>query len=274
MNIEIIQEKAHQFRDRQVHHSDCNTQQPYHSPTNSRGETMDVYLIPHCNCWLSSKDDSPAFNLLALRGLSRTYTEAHERFCDYRFPVPITYRDKPELLWKNCNCYLSVDIPDQPPVNYEKDTKENQEQENPMTTERINSNIAKARAEEAIKATQEAEAFFAPHLAKWLDLEVKEGNLTNHEAGEDFRICEMNDHWVEFESGMSEETWQYGGHELHYGNSLQIPWDFFDDHAPFEKASQDRIDEKLNAAKRRAKESKKQKVNRLRAELARAESEL
>lgn len=138
----------------------------------------------------------------------------------------------------------------------------------------LESIIARDRAATLVAAQADAEQYFAPHLERWLDLEVKEGKLSNHEAGQQFFITEVSDDGITFESGMSEETWQYGGQELHYGNTITIPFEFFDDPKPFEEAVDQRIREREQRQAALTEKQKLEQVRRLEAQLAKARAEL
>lgn len=85
------------------------------------------------------------------------------------------------------------------------------------------------------EARNELETFFAPHLKAWLELETEAGNLTKLEASQDFKYSHTTDEGVIFESEAWEETWQYGGHEYHYGSETLIPFGFIDNPEKFIK---------------------------------------
>lgn len=138
----------------------------------------------------------------------------------------------------------------------------------------LNSTIARNRAVTFLTAKADAEQFLGPHLQRWLDLEVKEGNLSNHQAQQEFLPTDVSVTGIEFESGMSEETWNYGGHELHYGNTITIPFEFFDDPKPFEEALEQRLKAREDAKTALTAKGKKEQIRRLEAQLAKARAEL
>lgn len=80
-------------------------------PTNElTGETYDVYIFPHCNCWVSEDTNTitpkRASRILeTLAGWSGQVQ--HDRTCARLYPEPIVYRGQRELLWKNCNCWIT-----------------------------------------------------------------------------------------------------------------------------------------------------------------------
>lgn len=138
----------------------------------------------------------------------------------------------------------------------------------------LNSIIARNRAATFLTAKADAEQFFGPHLQRWLDLEVKEGNLSNHEAQQEFLPTEVTATGIEFESGMSEETWNYGGYELHYGNTVTIPFEFFDDPKPFEEALEQKLKAREDEKSALTAKAKKDQIRRLETQLAKARAEL
>jgi hypothetical protein len=94
-----------------LHTGTCETVVGTKVPTNPiTGETYDVYIIPHCDCWVSEDTDSISLKeasriLETLAGWSGRVQ--HDRGCDRLYPEPIVYRGQRELLWKNCNCWVT-----------------------------------------------------------------------------------------------------------------------------------------------------------------------
>lgn len=105
-----IEATAAEYFSRQKHESLCKTLQPYRPPTAANGETYDVYIIQHCDCWLvhDLHTLSLAEKFAALRDLSHRYPDLHSGACTRFKKTPITYRNKPEYLTYPCNCWLSV----------------------------------------------------------------------------------------------------------------------------------------------------------------------
>lgn len=93
-----------------LHEGHCELVVGTKVPTNERtGETYDVYITPHCNCWVDEGTDT-----ITLERASRILLEVvrrgrvqHDRTCARLFPEPIVYRGQKELLWKNCNCWIT-----------------------------------------------------------------------------------------------------------------------------------------------------------------------
>ena len=107
---QYIISKAKEYRDRKAHEPECEILNPPGPPTDSTGFVYDVYVIPHCNCWLIEKSHTVEEMLTILRKLSNTHN-LHSLSCQRYKTEPITYRGKPEVLRFPCNCWLSVDMP-------------------------------------------------------------------------------------------------------------------------------------------------------------------
>ena len=95
----------------QLHDGTCELVVGTKVPTNElTGETYDVYIIPHCDCWVSENIDAitpkRASRILeTMAGWSGKVT--HDRSCARLYPEPIEYRGRKELLWKTCNCWVT-----------------------------------------------------------------------------------------------------------------------------------------------------------------------
>lgn len=79
-------------------------------PTNElTGETYDVYIIPHCDCWLIEDTDSITLERgsRVLLDMVKRGRVQHDRTCARLYPEPIVYRGQKELLWKNCDCWIT-----------------------------------------------------------------------------------------------------------------------------------------------------------------------
>lgn len=94
----------------ELHEGSCEMVVGTKVPTNElTGETYDVYIVPHCNCWLIEDTDSitPKRASQILYGMGWSGKVQHDRTCARVFPEPIIYRGRKELLWKNCNCWIT-----------------------------------------------------------------------------------------------------------------------------------------------------------------------
>lgn len=106
-----IESKADEYYSRQIHESGCEIQKPQYAPTGPSGETYDVYVIKHCDCWLSKnfEDLTLERKFEALGDLAFRYG-LHSGACASFKRTPITYRNRPEVLTYGCDCWLSVPI--------------------------------------------------------------------------------------------------------------------------------------------------------------------
>lgn len=80
-------------------------------PTNPlTGETYDVYIIPHCNCWVAEAHDSIEWERASRILLDISHWNGyvqHDPKCARLYPEDIIYRGRREKLWKNCNCWIT-----------------------------------------------------------------------------------------------------------------------------------------------------------------------
>lgn len=118
----------------------------------------------------------------------------------------------------------------------------------------------------------------APFVKDWLELAVKKQHLTPQEAArhfqfDDFGYLKASGDCLIFESEDWEETWQYGGYEKHYGRSITIPLEFFDDPEPFRVEADREVEARLAFKNRRETRDKQQRIKDLEAQLAKARKE-
>lgn len=115
-----------------------------------------------------------------------------------------------------------------------------------------------------------------PFVREWVELAVKKQHLTPEEAGRDFHLDDLttDDTGLIFESEDWEETWQYGGYEKHYGRSITIPFDFFDNPQPYRDAAEKELQDRIAFKNRFEARDKQQRVKDLERQLAKARKEL
>lgn len=133
---------------------------------------------------------------------------------------------------------------------------------------------AKDLANELTHAKRRANTFFYTRIQQWLKIQVRLGKITKVDAERDFEFVEIHDDHIEFESDDWEETWSYGGHETHYGNTIRIPLAFFDDETPFLKEADDYELERERLKKVREKRDAEGTIKRLEAQLKAARKAL
>lgn len=126
---------------------------------------------------------------------------------------------------------------------------------------------AKDLANELTNAKRRANTFFYTRIQQWLKIQVRLNNFSKTDASRDFEFDEITDTTIDFTSEDWEETWSYGGHENHYGRTIQIPFDFFDDETPYLKKADDYESEIERLQKVREKRIKKEHVKKLEAQL-------
>lgn len=94
-----------------LHEGTCETVVGTKVPTNElTGETYDVYIIPHCDCWVSEDTDSITFkraSRILLNIADKIGKVQHDKGCARLYPEAIEYRGRRELLRKNCNCWVT-----------------------------------------------------------------------------------------------------------------------------------------------------------------------
>jgi len=119
-----IEKKAEEYYTQQAHEPFCEVLNPPGPPTDSNGFVYDVYVFPHCDCWLTENLDNLTTErkFEALRNLSHRFN-LHSPVCGLHRKTAIVYRNRPQTMTGWCNCWLSVDTP--------KET----EYTEPMTTE-------------------------------------------------------------------------------------------------------------------------------------------
>lgn len=151
-----IEKKAEEYYLNQAHESFCEILNPPGVPTNKvTGETYDVYIIPHCDCWLADylHNLTTERKFEALRNLSYRFN-LHSMACERHLKTAIVYRNKPEIMSGWCNCWLSVDTPK------EEEYTEDMTPENPIPTPEPDPNLVRIKAK-VDKVRQNA---LGPHL--------------------------------------------------------------------------------------------------------------
>lgn len=98
---------------------------------------------------------------------------------------------------------------------------------------------AKDLANELTNAKRRASSFFYPRIQQWLKIQVRLDKINKKDADREFHFDEITEHTIDFISEDWEETWSYGGHEQHFGHTIQIPFGFFDDATPYLKQADD-----------------------------------
>ena len=120
--------------------------------------------------------------------------------------------------------------------------------------------------------------FTDSHVKEWAQLQVKHNRLDPADTEREFMFDGFTSQQAEndalfFTSEDWEDTWAYGGAEHHYGETLCIPLDFFDNPEGYRAAAE------LVASSREAREaynkaeSKKARIALLEIQLANARAE-
>lgn len=312
-----IEAKAEDYYSRQAHEPQCETRQPYKVPTNpTTGETYDIYIPQHCDCWLSENFDNLTTErkLEALRSLSHRFG-LHSPACSQLKRTAISYRNRPEVMTGWCDCWLGIDVPkdqlcpacskplffapnapedsakkacsdlncvnahgithtaidrwDTLPVEY-NETPEQQEKDHTMSNEPdVNLLTAKVMASQFEEAQTRINNFLAPFVKDYTAF------MTEEDArGFDLRDFKA-DTFIEIEGNTfllhGEEEYSYGEY---YTPTLNLPFDFVANPKAFKADYQKQQAEIKAKADAKKKADKQGMVERLRAQLARAEAEL
>lgn len=266
---QYIEAKAEEYFSRQAHEPHCETLQPYKPCTDSTGFVYDVYIIQHCDCWLSENFENLtlARKLDAMRALSHRFG-LHSAACSRLKTKPITYRDKPEILRFACDCWLSVDMRPEPPVEYLHQPEE-QRKDHTMTKPQIlkDLTIAKSRAAAFNAAQNDINDFLAPFVRKYADLMIE---LNPNYDQRDLQA----DSFVEIDNNSfyltGEEIYQYSEY---YTPSLNLPFAFVEDPETYRQIALAEKAAAYEKAVTKKKAEAAERVTRLKAQLARAEAE-
>lgn len=115
----------------------------------------------------------------------------------------------------------------------------------------------------------------APFVKEWAQLRVLHLDLMPSEADRDFTFVDMieEDRVLIFDSEDWEESWQYGGHEKHWGRMLDIPFDFFDDPQPYRDEANQLVRDREARGALAMEQARNARIAALEAELAKARAE-
>lgn len=130
---------------------------------------------------------------------------------------------------------------------------------------------AKALAQAVIDANREADEFFAPHVEKWLDIQVKLDLLDEDLAERCFRPVSITDVSIRFDC----EPFEVHDYRSFWrdGTSITVPLDFFDNPEPYEQQVKDHLDTIEAARKSNDRYKKLARVADLQAALEKAKKE-
>ncbi len=265
-----IEKQAAQYYSRQAHEPHCETLQPYKPCTDSTGFVYDVYIIQHCDCWLTENFENLtlARKLDAMRALSHRFG-LHSPACSRLKRTPITYRGRPEVMTGWCDCWLSVDMRPASPVEYLHQPEE-QRKDYTMTKPQIlkDLTIAKSRAAAFNAAKNDINDFLEPFARQYFYF-MSELNP----RGWDQRDINANE-FVEIENNSfyltGEEVYEYSEY---YTPSLSLPFAFVEDPEAFKEQARKEKAEREEKALTKKKADAAERVVRLRAQLAKAEAE-
>lgn len=117
-----------------------------------------------------------------------------------------------------------------------------------------------------------------PHVKEWLSLQTRLKNIEPVEASREFTFEGFdNDEsptFVLFSSTDWDEYWAYGGHEKHYGQTISIPLDFFDNPQPYRDEADQYETYRETFIRQQAEKDKRSRVASLERQLAKARAEL
>lgn len=118
-----------------------------------------------------------------------------------------------------------------------------------------------------------------PHIKEWLSLQVRLGKIDAVDANRGgFEFCGFDNDdspsAVLYESEDWEEYWAYGGYEKHYGQTLAIPLDFFDNPQPYRDEADQYEADRTTFIRQQAEKDKRNRVANLERQLAKARAEL
>lgn len=98
-----------------LHDSGCTTRKPYRQPVCSQtGQTYDVYIVQHCDCWLSKPFPTDFETQRKIILSYENERDVHHHRCDVYFPIREHYRGREVRVRRNCNCYLALTSPSKP----------------------------------------------------------------------------------------------------------------------------------------------------------------
>lgn len=114
-----------------------------------------------------------------------------------------------------------------------------------------------------------------PFVEEWAQLRVKHLDLLPSEASRDFHFVDLttDDKGLIFESEDWEETWQYGGYEKHYGRTITIPFDFFDNPQPYRDEAEELVRQREQHKIDQIQRDKANRIKDLERQLAKARKE-
>lgn len=309
-----IQIKADEYYSRQTHESLCKTKLPVRAPYNEiTGETYDVYIPHHCDCWLSEDWDSLtlARKFEALRDLSRNY-DLHRPACKSLKKTPIMYRNKPEYLTYGCDCWLSVDMHTDTPtgkpcpvcdkplffaprapqdtakqacsdpdcinahgiISWGLDTRLKSLIDYPTTDQEKEHTMSDlSKAVNLAEAAEQAQRDIDNFLAPFVKQFAELQRDDLQPAGFDWRDAEAT-RFTHVEGKYFEMT---GDEVYEYGEeytpTLSLPIDFVDDPQAYREKAIRERNERLEKAAARKKRDAEERIERLKSQLAKAEAD-
>lgn len=142
-----------------------------------------------------------------------------------------------------------------------------------MTTQA--STQAKLHALTALSSIQTFESFVAPHVDKWLEIEIIHNRLEPEDILKKFTLTAF-DEKEEALTLQSEDEYVYLGYseyEMRYGNSISIPLDFFDDPEKYLAEAQEAKATREKAEIQRQIAAKREMITRLERQLAKTKAE-
>lgn len=126
--------------------------------------------------------------------------------------------------------------------------------------------------------TRHFHSFTENHVKEWLSLQTRLKNIEPVEANREFTFEGFdNDEsptCVLFSSTDWDEYWAYGGHEKHYGQTISIPLDFFDNPQLYRDEADQYEADRETFTRQQAEKDKRSRVASLERQLAKARAEL
>ncbi len=135
--------QIHRFRLMNNHASGCYSLKPQ---PKQEGFQYDVYIVMHCDCFISLKDPTFEEKVKFVRHMASHFGGVHTLTCHTSNPVKEKYRDHMVWLTRNCNCWLSeVDKPAEPAYTEPMTPDHSEEFRNLKLTE-LKAEVAQIRA--------------------------------------------------------------------------------------------------------------------------------
>jgi hypothetical protein len=91
-----------------LHENGCNLRRDHPAPSDPvTGETFDVYVIQHCDCFMSLQAPSHEETMAFLRRINPFYSGLHDKECAQMNPIHEKYRNEWVWVRLNCTCWLA-----------------------------------------------------------------------------------------------------------------------------------------------------------------------